>query len=421
MSDAIATVETAATDPSVRDASAKVKPIVAEYLASAQQLTKAAVAGATDAGQRAAFDAAFGHLEEGLGELSGLIETSAAGSVKAQSDLFARARWTLGLAVGLGAAFLLLCGVGFVRATFGHLGAEPRALRAFSLQIASGSLTGTLEGRPPANSVADAMLRMQGTLVDAVNGIRSGAESVASASQQLAQGNQDLSQRTEAQASTLEQTAASMEQMGATITQNSDGARQASQLALSASSIATKGGDVVSRVVDTMKDINASSRKISDIIGVIDGIAFQTNILALNAAVEAARAGEQGRGFAVVAGEVRSLAGRSADAAKEIKSLISASVERVDQGTLLVDQAGATMTEVVAAVRRVSDLVGEISSASAEQSAGVAQLGQAIGQMDKATQQNAALVEQGSAATANLNQQARGLVEAVAVFKLAPS
>ena len=209
-----------------------------------------------------------------------------------------------------------------------------------------------------------------------------------------------------------------MEQLSSTVKQNADNAKQANQLALGASTVAVKGGEVVGQVVTTMKGINDSSKKIADIISVIDGIAFQTNILALNAAVEAARAGEQGRGFAVVASEVRSLAGRSADAAKEIKNLITASVERVEQGTRLVDQAGTTMTEVVASIKRVTDIMGEISAASAEQSAGVAQVGQAITQMDQATQQNAALVEESAAAAESLQGQAQQLVSAVAVFKL---
>ncbi|MDO8458318.1 MAG: methyl-accepting chemotaxis protein, partial [Burkholderiaceae bacterium] len=216
---------------------------------------------------------------------------------------------------------------------------------------------------------------MQDNLTQVVSNVRQGSESVATASAEIAQGNHDLSARTESQASALEETAASMEELSSTVKQNADNARQANQLAMSASTVAVKGGEVVAQVVDTMKGINDSSRKISDIISVIDGIAFQTNILALNAAVEAARAGEQGRGFAVVASEVRSLAGRSADAAKEIKTLISDSVERVEQGTALVDQAGATMTEVVSSIRRVTDLMGEISAASSEQSAGVSQVG----------------------------------------------
>ncbi|MFN0182476.1 MAG: methyl-accepting chemotaxis protein, partial [Aquabacterium sp.] len=226
--------------------------------------------------------------------------------------------------------------------------------------------------------------------------------------------------RTEEQASALQETAASMEELGSTVRQNADNARQANQLALGASAVAVKGGDVVDQVVTTMKGINDSSRKIADIIGVIDGIAFQTNILALNAAVEAARAGEQGRGFAVVAAEVRSLASRAAQAAREIKDLINASVERVQQGTALVDLAGVTMTEVVTSIRRVTDIMGEIRAASTEQSAGVAQVGEAVNQMDRATQQNSALVEESAAAAESLKGQAQQLVQAVAVFRLAP-
>ncbi len=260
--------------------------------------------------------------------------------------------------------------------------------------------------------------RAQLSLVAMIGAVRRNAEGVASASSQIAQGNYDLSARTEQQASALEQTAASMEELSSTVKHNADSARQANQLAINASTVALTGGKVVSDVVETMKGINDSSRKISDIISVIDGIAFQTNILALNAAVEAARAGDQGRGFAVVATEVRSLAGRSADAAKEIKSLISASVERVEQGSIQVAKAGETMTEVVSSIRRVTDIVGAISSASNEQASGVAQVGEAVTQMDHATQQNAALVEQMAAAASSLRSQAGDLVRAVAVFKL---
>lgn len=259
---------------------------------------------------------------------------------------------------------------------------------------------------------------MQSSLIKVVSEVRGNSESVATASAQIAQGNQDLSQRTEEQASALQQTAATMDQLGSTVRNNADNSVQAKELAHGASDLASEGGAVVGQVVATMKGINDSSKKIADIIAVIDGIAFQTNILALNAAVEAARAGEQGRGFAVVAGEVRNLAQRSAEAAKEIKKLITDSVEQVDQGTRLVGQAGSTMGEIVEAIKRVSDIVTEISSASVQQSSGVGQVGQAVSQMDQATQQNAALVEESAAAAESLKQQAQQLVQAVAVFKL---
>ena len=275
-----------------------------------------------------------------------------------------------------------------------------------------------IEGRDELAQLSQALESTRSQLHRTVGNVRQNAEAVATASAEISQGNMDLSGRTENQASALEQTAASMEQLGSTVRQNADSARQANQLALNASTVAMQGGSVVSQVVETMKGINESSRRISDIIGVIDGIAFQTNILALNAAVEAARAGEQGRGFAVVASEVRSLAGRSADAAREIKSLINASVERVTQGTRLVDQAGTTMTEIVSSIRRVTDIMGEIAAASSEQASGVSQVGEAVTQMDQVTQQNAALVEEMAAAAGSLKRQADDLVEVVGAFNL---
>ena len=316
---------------------------------------------------------------------------------------------------------LVLVGLAFLisRSITGQLGMELSEAMTAARQVADGDLTrAQTSGSRSEHSLAGALNSMLVMLVATVSSVRQGAEGVSTASAEIASGNHDLSARTESQASALEETAASMEQLSATVKQNADSARQANQLAASASTVAMQGGAVVAQVVDTMKGINDASRKIGDIISVIDGIAFQTNILALNAAVEAARAGEQGRGFAVVASEVRSLAGRSAEAAKEIKYLINSSVERVEQGTALVDQAGSTMTEVVSSIQRVTDIMGEISAASSEQAAGVAQVGEAVTQMDQVTQQNAALVEQMAAAASSLKSQAQELVQVVAVFKL---
>ncbi|MBS0611259.1 MAG: cache domain-containing protein [Proteobacteria bacterium] len=316
---------------------------------------------------------------------------------------------------------LLLLAVSWAmaRSILRQLGAEPAQLNAVTHRIANGDLTADIATEADARSVLHGIRAMRDSVTRIVLDVRHGAEGVATASSEIAQGNHDLSGRTESQASALQQTAASMAQLGATVRHNADSAQQANRLALSATQVAEQAGGVVTQVVQTMQGIDVSSHKIADIIGVIDGIAFQTNILALNAAVEAARAGEQGRGFAVVAGEVRSLAQRSAEAAKEIKQLITDSVQRVEQGTQLVDKAGSTMTEVVNAIRRVTDIMGEISAASREQAGGVAQVGEAVTQMDQATQQNAALVEESSAAAASLNTQAAQLVQAVAVFKLA--
>jgi len=286
--------------------------------------------------------------------------------------------------------------------------------------VAGGDLTSRIEVRSKdeTGQLLQALKHMNDSLNQVVGQVRSGTEAIATASGQIAAGNLDLSARTEQQASSLEETASSMEQLTSTVKQNADNAQQANQLAASASTVAQQGGAVVAQVVATMGSISASSKKIVDIIGVIDGIAFQTNILALNAAVEAARAGEQGRGFAVVAAEVRNLAQRSAAAAKEIKTLIGDSVDKVDSGTRLVDQAGGTMTEIVASVQRVTDIMAEITAASAEQTAGIEQINQAIAQMDEVTQQNAALVEEAAAASDAMQQQAGALAQVVSVFQL---
>ena len=286
--------------------------------------------------------------------------------------------------------------------------------------VAAGDLTQTIDVRSndEIGRLLQALKNMNASLVTIVGQVRHGTETIAVASREIASGNADLSSRTESQASSLEETASSMEELTSTVKQNAENARQANQLVVSTADVAAKGGAVVGQVVDTMASIKDSSRKISDIIGVIDGIAFQTNILALNAAVEAARAGEQGRGFAVVASEVRNLAQRSAGAAKEIKSLIEDSVGKVDAGGKLVDEAGKTMDEIVTSVKRVTDIMSEIAAASQEQSAGIEQVNQAVGQMDEMTQQNAALVEEAAAAAESLQDQAGKLAEAVSVFKL---
>jgi methyl-accepting chemotaxis protein len=290
-----------------------------------------------------------------------------------------------------------------------------------AVAVANRDLTTHIEAttKDETGRLLEALQKMNDGLIGIVTEVRNGTESISSASSQIAAGNLDLSGRTEEQASSLEETASSMEELTSTVKQNADNARQANQLAVTASEVAKRGGSVVSEVVETMDAINGSARKIVDIISVIDGIAFQTNILALNAAVEAARAGEQGRGFAVVATEVRSLAQRSATAAKEIKALIDDSLQKVDAGSSLVTQAGMTMSEVVDSIQRVTDIMGEITSASSEQSSGIEQVNQAIGQMDQVTQQNAALVEEAAAAAASLHDQADALAQVVAVFKLA--
>jgi len=335
-------------------------------------------------------------------------------------EVVAETQRTLGALVGLVAAVI----VGLVLLSW-HVARVLRrrvaVSRALAERVRDGDLTQAVRddgARDEFSPLLAALGDMQDALTRIVARVRQNAESVATASAQIASGNNDLSARTEVQASALQQTAASMEQLGAAVRHNADNARQADRLAQDASRVAGQGGDVVTQVVDTMRGIDDASRRIADIIGVIDAIAFQTNILALNAAVEAARAGEQGRGFAVVAGEVRSLAQRSAGAAREIRDLIAASVARVEQGTRFVGTAGETMAEVVGAIRRVTGIVGEISVASQQQSQGVSQVGEAIAQMDQTTQQNAALVEQSAAAADSLRAQAQALVQAVSAFRI---
>ncbi len=323
----------------------------------------------------------------------------------------------MGLAV-LALAVALLLGAWMVRSLGRELGGDPADVRAALRQVAQGDLAAPEQSAGVPVGLMAELAAMRQALRTLVGQVRDSTVAITHASGEIAQGNNDLSGRTEQQASALEETAASMEELSSTVQQNAANAQQASTLAVNAAQVAQQGGAVVGEVVATMKGINDSSQRIADIIGVIDSIAFQTNILALNAAVEAARAGEQGRGFAVVASEVRTLAQRSADAAKEIRGLIQTSVERVAQGSALVDRAGNTMEEVVASIGRVSAIVAEISAASSEQSAGVSQVGEAVMHMDQATQQNAALVEESAAAADSLRLQAQELLQAVALFRL---
>ncbi|APA68863.1 MULTISPECIES: methyl-accepting chemotaxis protein [unclassified Janthinobacterium] len=316
------------------------------------------------------------------------------------------------LALGFGVVCAWLLTMGIVRPL--------RTAVDVARKVADGDLTAQIDAsaKDETGQLLLALKDMNTSLLTIVSEVRSGTDSIATSSTQIAAGNQDLSSRTEEQAGSLEETASSMEELTSTVKQNADNARQANQLAASAAQVAVKGGEVVAQVVGTMESINASSNKIVDIISVIDGIAFQTNILALNAAVEAARAGEQGRGFAVVASEVRNLAQRSASAAKEIKTLIGASVEQVNAGSMLVAQAGSTMNDIVDSVQRVSDIITEITAASSEQSVGIDEINRAIGQMDAVTQQNAALVEESAAAAESMQHQAHNLAQVVSVFKL---
>ncbi len=338
---------------------------------------------------------------------------------KASATRLSRQRITL-LAASA-AALLMALGAGLLitRSVMRQLGAEPSDLGTSAERVAGGDLS-PLPGSTsaPQGSVLASLATMQANLANIVAQVREASDSIATGSTQIAAGSTDLSQRTEEQASALQQTAATMEELSATVRHNADNASQANQLAQGASQVASKGGQVFSQVVGTMREINQSSGKIVDIIGVIDSIAFQTNILALNAAVESARAGEQGRGFAVVASEVRALAQRSAQAAKEIKTLITDSVKQVEEGSTLVDHATHAMQDMVDSIRRVTDIMGEISAANAEQSTGVNTLGQAVSQIDQATQQNAALVEESAAAAQSLQMQAQLLVKSVSVFRL---
>jgi methyl-accepting chemotaxis protein len=362
-----------------------------------------------------AIDAWVNYLDELVSIEQRINDAAAAKAAREYAVLkyFSLACIALAMVIGSAMAY------GIARSLNRELGGEPREVTRVANEIAAGNLAQIIALRQ--NDTYSIMAAMKGTvsqLAEIMQGVNRACDTINTAASEIASGNMDLSERTERQASSLQETAAAMEQLTATVAQNAENARQADRLANGASEVAMRGGKVVGNVVTTMTSINESSRRISDIIGVIDGIAFQTNILALNAAVEAARAGEQGRGFAVVAGEVRSLAQRSAEAAKEIKNLIATSVDKVSEGTKLVDEAGKTMDEIVTAVTRVSNVIAEITTASAEQSDGISQVNEAISQMDQTTQQNAALVEQAAAAAESLKGQAQSLAETVSVFKL---
>ena len=411
--------------PMAKELFARFATVEAEYVATMRQALE--MAAAEPLAQRSAtltqlLDKTRLHADEldgMLDKLSTQKEERARAAAAQASSVYATSRsFMIALVLGSVAAGLAL-GALITRALTRQLGGEPAYAVQIAGAIAEGDLTVDIRtASHDSSSLLFAMKTMRDKLVGIVSQVRSGTDTINTASGEIAQGNLDLSSRTEEQASSLEETASSMEQLTSAVRQNADNARQANVLAGAASDVAGKGGAAVGQVVQTMESINASSRKIVDIISVIDGIAFQTNILALNAAVEAARAGEEGRGFAVVASEVRSLAQRSASAAKEIKTLIGDSVDQVEAGAKLVHDAGKTMDEVVASVRQVADIMQEITAASAEQSAGIEQVNQAVLQMDQVTQQNAALVEEAAAAAESLQDQAQTLTELVGVFRL---
>jgi methyl-accepting chemotaxis protein len=419
---AAAEYENLITEPEEKAAYADIRTLMSQYL----DLDLKVRALAKDAKATESMDLLTGrssNVRDALEkDMKTIVDVNVAGAVRegeAANRAYSR---TIALVIGLiVAAAVATLGLSLViaRGLARQLGGEPRDAATLASHIAAGNLRVEIALKAgDRSSLMFSLAAMKDQLTAIVQGIKNSSESIALAAGEIAQGNTDLSQRTEEQAASLEETASSMEQLTTTVRQNTDNAHQATMLATTASGIAQRGGEVVGRVVETMQGISDSSTRVAEIIGVIEGIAFQTNILALNAAVEAARAGEQGRGFAVVAGEVRTLAQRSATAAREIKDLIGESVTRVDAGSRLVGEAGSTISEVVESVKRVTDIMNEITSASEEQSTGIEQVNQAVSQMEQVTQQNAALVEEASAAAQSMAQQAQSLREAVAVFKV---
>jgi methyl-accepting chemotaxis protein len=420
MKNALASNDRATLPPQAKEALAKVGADLTPYHQSAKQIVGSASADVAAAESKLPeFLKRYSALEGSLAASGEVLEKMASEGMAASEKTADSGNLALGI-IALCAVLiqLLICYL-LGRSILKQVGGEPAYAAAVAKRIAEGDLSMAVDLKAnDKDSMLAAIKAMQQQLTDIVRGIKGTSDAISSATTQIAAGNADLSSRTEQQASSLEETASSMEELTGTVKQNADNARQANQLAAGASTIAVKGGEVVGQVVNSMSSINESSRKIADIISVIDGIAFQTNILALNAAVEAARAGEQGRGFAVVASEVRTLAQRSAAAAKEIKALITDSVSKVEDGSKLVDQAGHSMEEIVSAVKRVTDIMAEIAAASQEQTSGIEQVNQAITQMDQTTQQNAALVEEAAAAAESMQEQAQSLTKAVAIFKL---
>ncbi len=415
---AIQTISAMPIDTASSQALAHIKPNLDAYVKSAANVIRLAETSPPEAEvAMPIFQAAFNTLEKDMAALDDLLEASARTIQAGAAETNNTARLTIILTTLLSGVTLLAVGMVITRSVLRPISEAVKIAEA----VAKGDLTSIV--RDTASDETGQLMRslkvMNDNLSSIVATVRTSGENIATGTSEIASGNADLSHRTESQASSLQATASSMAQLSGTVSTNADTARHATQLAHSASEVATKGGAIVDRVVNTMADISQSSKRISDIIGVIDGIAFQTNILALNAAVEAARAGEQGRGFAVVAAEVRSLAQRSANAAKEIKTLISASVEKVQTGSALVDDAGRTMDEIVNQVKHVADLIAEIGTATHQQTSGIAQVSQSVDQLDEVTQQNAALVEQSAAASESLRLQADRLLDSVSVFRLA--